>query len=48
MYPIITNDFPHGGEHLSNDDKQAHWMMLLLGIFAVFAVYIIIMAVRAA
>jgi len=39
--------WPHGGEHLQNDEPLARWTELLLALFAVLAATAIVIAIQA-
>ena len=42
-----TAPWPHGGEHLQNDEPLARWTELLLALFAVLAATAIVIGVQA-
>jgi len=42
--PVTIEDFPHHGEQLETDEKQADWTMVLLAVFVVGAVFLFLLA----
>lgn len=41
-----TEEFPHGGEHLMNDDRQARWTIVLLAMFTSLLAVLTLFALR--